>query len=265
MKPLKIADYLDHLGRAPPEDAPPPRRENSPFRPRSLSGQQNREPRSTPAFDRAAKADSAGQMRREEARPRTPWDRNPVPANLAAPQSQPSREAFKADDIMERLAEAHARGREEGLAEGRAEASDRHAAELAAARRDQETQQLKFQRNEYAQLADAIRSGLRQIEDDVGAAVTRILAPFLEKEVVNRAVDELRNAIARLCAGGSPGLMTIRGPERVLALLRERIAHLPVEVEYIDDNGVEAVVEVNATQVATELRQWAELLASLDG
>ncbi len=258
MKPLRIADYLDHLGRAPPEDAPPPRRENSPFRPRSLLSQQSREPRSTPAFDRPAKADGAGETRREEAPRRTPWDRTPVAVDLAAPQFQP------AGDIKERLAEAHARGREEGLAEGRAEASDRHAAELAAARREAETQRLKLQGNEYAQLAEAIRSGFGQIEDDVGAAVTRILVPFLEKEVVNRAVDALRNAIARLCAGGSPGLMTIRGPERLLALLRERIADLPAEVEYIDDNGVEAVVEVNATQVATELRPWAELLASLD-
>ena len=58
--------------------------------------------------------------------------------------------------------------------------------------------------------------------------------------------------------------MTIRGPERVLAHLRERIADLPVEVEFVDDGGVEAVVEAGATQIVTELRPWAELLASLD-
>ncbi len=65
--------------------------------------------------------------------------------------------------------------------------------------------------------------------------------------------------------GGSPGLITIRGPERVLALLRERIADLPAEVDYVvDDKGVEAVVEVKATQIVTELGPWAELLASVD-
>ena len=42
MKPLSIADYLDHLGRAAGEKAPP-RREGSPFRPRSLPSPQNRE------------------------------------------------------------------------------------------------------------------------------------------------------------------------------------------------------------------------------
>jgi hypothetical protein len=58
--------------------------------------------------------------------------------------------------------------------------------------------------------------------------------------------------------------MTIRGPERVLSLLRGRIADLPAEVKYVDGNGAEVLVEVNATQIVTELRSWAELLASLD-
>ena len=112
-------------------------------------------------------------------------------------------------DIAGRLAEAYARGREEGLVEGRADASDRHAAELAAIRREAETDQLELQRNECAELESAIRTGLRQIEDNVGAAVTRILAPFVNKQVVKQAVDELCNAIARLGAAGLPG---VNGP-----------------------------------------------------
>ena len=77
-----------------------------------------------------------------------------------------------------------------------------------------ETDRLEFQRNQYAELESAIRSGLKQIEDKVGAAVTRILAPFLDKQLVKHAADELCKAIARLGAAGSPGSMTIRGPER---------------------------------------------------
>jgi hypothetical protein len=50
----------------------------------------------------------------------------------------------------------------------------------------------------------------------------------------------------------------------MLKLLRGRIANLPVEIEYVDDRGVETVVEAGATHIATELRRWAELLASLD-
>ncbi|WP_424123258.1 hypothetical protein [Roseiarcus sp.] len=122
----------------------------------------------------------------------------------------------------------------------------------------------QFQLNEYAQLEASIRSGFAQVEENVGAAVARILTPFLVKQVVKYVADELCKSIGRLCAGGSQGLITIRGPERVLSLLRERIADLPAEVAYVEEDRAEAVVEANATQIITELQPWAELLASLD-
>ncbi len=262
MKALSISDYLDHLGRAPAENGPP-RRENSPFRPRTLPRPASAESGPAAAFARAARADGAGDREREETPRRTPWDRRPA-VQSAAQQLPPRREAAKAEDIAVRLAEAHTRGREEGLAEGRAEAQDRHAAELVAARREAQTLHEESERSAYAGLEGAIRSGFGQIEDNVGAAVTRILTPFLAGQVVQHIADELAKAIARLCAGGSPGLMTIRGPERVLALLRERIADVPAEIDYVDDKGPEVVVEANVTQIVTELRSWAGLLASLE-
>jgi hypothetical protein len=260
MKPLSIADYLDHLGR-PAGDKAPPRPEGSPFRPRSLPSPQNGAPAPKPVFDRMAKA---GETQGEETPRRTPWAPKPVLLESGARQSPPAGEPAKSEDMSVKLAEAHARGREEGLAEGRLEASDRHAAELAAAREQAETQQQEFRLNEYAEIESAIRSGLRQIEDNVGAAVARILSPFLAQEVVKRAVDELVKAIARISASSSPGLIKIRGPERLLTLLRERIADLPIEVEYVEDDRVETVVEANSTQIVAELRPWAELLASFE-
>ena len=58
--------------------------------------------------------------------------------------------------------------------------------------------------------------------------------------------------------------MTIRGPERVLRLLKDQVAGLAADVGYVEDTGVEAVVETNACQIVTQLRPWADLLASLD-
>ena len=126
-------------------------------------------------------------------------------------------------------------------------------------------ERLEFQLNEYAGLESTIRAGFAEVENRIGTAVARILAPFLVKEVVKTVVDELCKNIERLCAGGGRGAITIRGPERVLALLRERIAGLPAEFDFIDDGSVEAVVEANATQIVTELRPWTELLSTLDG
>ena len=261
MKPLSIADYLDRLGSAAGEKAPP-RPEGSPFRPRSLPNPQNSGPGSKPIFDRVANAgvESQGEVTRR----RTPWAPKPVPLKSGARESPAAGEPIKPEDMSVKLADAYARGREQGLAEGRVEASDCHAAELAAARELAQTQQQEFRLNEYAELEGAIRSGIREIEDNVGGAVTRILAPFLSQQVVERAVDELAKAMARICAGNSPGMIKIRGPERVVALLRQQIADLPIEVEYVEDDRVETVIEANSTQIVAELRPWAELLASFE-
>jgi hypothetical protein len=263
MKPLSIADYLDRLGSATGEKAPT-RRQGSPFLPRSLPSPRNGEPALKPAFDRVAKADGAGGAPSEETSRRTPWTPKPVLIEPVAQESPPTEELAKPDDLSAKLADAYARGREHGLAEGRIEASDRHAAELAAAREQAETQQEEFRRNEYAELEGAIRSGFKQIEDNVGGAVARILAPFLSQQVLKRAVDELAKATAKLSAGSSPGLIKIRGPERALALLRQCISDLPIEVGYVEDGGVETVIESNATRIVAELRPWAELLAAFE-
>jgi hypothetical protein len=263
MKPLSIADCLDHLGSAAGEKAPR-RQEGSPFRPRSLGGPRNGQPTVKPVFDRVASAGDAAETSSEGAPRRTPWPVKPVPLESATRESPSKEELAKPEDMSAKLADAYARGREQGLAEGRVEASDRHAAELAAAREQAEIQAQEARRNEYAELEGAIRSGFKQIEDNIGGAVTRILAPFLSQQVLERAVNELATATARLTAGNSPGLIKIRGPERALALLRGRIGDLPVEVEYVQDAGVEIAVESNATRIVTELRPWAELLAAFE-
>jgi hypothetical protein len=195
---------------------------------------------------------------------RTPWAPKPVLLESGARQSPPPGEPVKTEDMSVKIAEAHACGREEGLAEGRLDASERHAAELAAARQQAETQQQAFRLNEYAEIESTVRSGLRQIESDIGAAVARILAPFLSQQILKRAVDELAQAVTRVSSSASPGLIRIRGPERVLTLLRQRVADLPIEVEFAEDSGVETVVEANSTRIVTELRPWAELLASFE-
>jgi hypothetical protein len=261
MKPLSIADYLDRLGSAAGEKTPA-RPEGSPFRPRSLPSPQTAGSGARAVFDRIT--NKGGEAQGEEARRRTPWAPKPVPLECMGRESRPAGEPVKPEDMSVKLAEAYARGREEGLAEGRLEASDRHAAELAAVRELVEAQRQEFRLNEFAECEGAIRSGIKEIEDNVGGAVTRILAPFLSQQVVKRAVDELAKAIARICASNSPGLIKIRGPERVLALLRQRIADLPIEVDYVEDDGVETVVEANATRIVAELRPWAELLSSFE-
>jgi len=260
MKPVSIANYLDQIGRSPGETAPG-RRETSPFRPRSLHAP----PAAEPPPGAQARFPAALPMPPAERAHRPAFERRAAaPEGASTRESSAPRENAKADEIALRLAEANARGREEGLAEARAEAEERRAADRAAAREQALLERIEFQLNECAQLETAIRSGFLKVEENVGAAVARILTPFLAKQAVKYVADELSKTIRRLCEGGPPGLITIRGPERILKLLGERIGDLPAEIDYVEDRGVEAVVEAGATHIATELRSWAELLASLD-
>jgi len=260
MKRATIANYLHQVGQDRPDDAPPGRG-NSPFRPRSLHGSPIAQPRPPTPFVFAATSGGA----EDEDRPRT------SPLNARRPAAPPNpveslvaREAAKAEEMAARLAEAYARGREEGRQEAQAKLEEMRAADLLAASQQAAVERGEFQRNEYARLEQAIRTGFAEVGENIGAAVARVLAPFLAEEVVKRATDELCRNIARLSAGGAPGLVKIRGPERLLSRLRERIADVPAAIEYVEDNGVEAVVEANATRIVTELRPWADLLASLD-
>ncbi len=266
MKPLPIADYLGHLGRE-AGDRAAPRSEVSPFRPRSLQNGAHRpqspEQRLPAPLPRAAKNSGMAKPQGGE-HSSAAFDRTPGTFEPATREMLAAREADRAHERALKLAEACAQGRQEGLAEGRAEAARGRASDVAAAQERAMMERLEFQLNEYAQLEAAIRSGFAQVEANVGAAVARILGPFLTKQVARRTADELCKNIARICAAGSPGLIAIRGPERVLALLRERLADSPADLEYVEDDGVEVVVETGVTQLVSQLRPWAELLASLD-
>ena len=262
MKPVPISQYLDHIGRVAQPESSAPRRETTVFKPRAIRVVHDPEPRPTPVMARVLR-DAAN------AASRSPQPREERPARMdledawATPnESVPLREEPPAVDIEERLAEAYERGLREGAAAARAEDAESLAREQAAAQRQAQEERTEFQANEFARLADVITAGLGEMEDRVAASVARILAPLLTSEMTKRIVDELRDDIARLCSGGSPGIITIRGPQGPLEGLRERVAQLPVEFEFVVDEDVEVTVEAQHTVIRTQLRPWADLIAS---
>lgn len=245
MKPAQLANFLGHIGGPADDGTTAPR--VSPFRPRSLHNSREEPSQPRPAFERAMRAIGA------------------VKPRIAETADPPASEgAAEVERMAESLADAYARGRADGRAEASAEAAERRLAENDAAEERAAAERTAFESNEYARLEADLRTGLAEIADTVGDAVARILAPFLADASVRRAVEELRASVARLCAGGGPDMIRIRGPERVLRRLREAVADLPVEVEYAQDESIEATVEARLTRIVAELRPWAELLASLE-
>ena len=262
MRPASIANYLDHLGQDRPDREFAQTRELAVPAPQPAQSPEarSRGPRRLwPWRERSRKPERNSPI----AGRRRPW------AAGLRPRRTPSSRSSRAKRPRPRRWPRGSRkptsaGAEEGRREAQGKLEELRTADGAAAQELVEAERIAFQLNQYAQLEGAIRAGFAEIGENIGAAVARILAPFLAGEVVKHATDELCKNVARLCAGRSSGLITIRGPERLLSRLRQRMPDLPADVEYVEDNGVEAVVEANPTQIVTELRPWADLLASLD-
>ena len=247
MKPVPILQYLDHFGRVGQADAqfvaqgPAP----TPFKPRALRAVPEAAPRASLPVSLAL---------REIALPRGESAPAPRPRPRAAPSEA---------EIEARIAEAYERGRREGAAAARVEEAETLEREIAGERERAMVAQLDFQLNEYAQIADAVSAGLQEIEQRVAEVVARLIEPLLTRATADRILEALCDNLARLRVGGSPGMIKIRGPERVLAALRERVAYLAVDVEFVADHGVEVSIEADETTIRSQLQPWTDLIASL--
>jgi len=245
MKPVPILQYLDHFGRvgqaetqpvAPPPPAP------APFRPRALHLAPEAAPRPAPAVVRAL--------------------REMTLTNAEAPPAPRRRQPTEAE-IEARIAEAYERGRADGAEAARIEDAETFEREIAGERERATVAQLDFELNEYAKLADVVSSGLQEIEQRIAEAVARIVGPLISRAAADKVIDGLCDDLARLrVGGGGPAMIKIRGPERVLAKLRERVAYLSVEVEFVAEHGVEVTIEAGETTIQSQLQPWADLIAS---
>jgi len=261
MKSVPIVQFLDQAGRAQRSESPEPRRETPAFKPRMIRPMQDPAPRPAPAMARVVR-EAAGGVRtpqpREERRERPAFER----AWTAQDNPPPPRAEPPAVDIEKLVAEAYERGLREGAATARAEDVEKLAREAEALQQQARESQAEFQANEYARLADTISTGLAEMEDRIAASVARILAPLLSAEVTKSIVDDLRDDIGRLCSGRSPGIVKIRGPQRLLETLRERVAELPAEFEFVEEEGVEVTVEAQHTLIRSQLRPWEDMISS---
>jgi hypothetical protein len=247
MKPVPIMQYLDHLGRVGQADAQPLAQgpAPTPFKPRTLRAVPDPVARPSVLLSRAL---------REIVPPRDESAPAPRPRPRAAPSEA---------EIEAQIAEAYERGCREGAAAARAEEAENLDREIAGERERAMVAQLDFQCNEYAHVAETISAGLAEIEQRVAGVVARLVEPLVARATADRIVEALCDNLARLRVGSSPGLIKIRGPERVLAALRDRVAYLAVEIEYVADHGVEVSIEADETTIHSQLQPWADLIASL--
>jgi hypothetical protein len=166
-------------------------------------------------------------------------------------------------DMEAELAKAYHRGVQEGLDTAKGEAATDRALERAETQKRAVIEKLDFQMNEYARLSETIANGFSEIEQRIAQAASRVLKLLLVDEVAKQIVDELVENVARLTRGGSVHLLKIRGPEQLLNQLKPKVEKLAVEIEYVEESGIEISVAASATEIRTELGAWTRLIDDL--
>ena len=264
MKPVPIAQYLGQKTRAGTGEFAPQRPEAAPLAPKLAPPANDSRPHGSALFRRLPRAAPPASHLADDAQPqklgRADGDSLHAQTSLFRPRGA---SAPPPPDLESRLAEAYQRGLQAGLDTAKVEVASARAQERTELQKHAVVERLDFEVNEYARLADLVSNGLVEIERRIADVVARLLQPFVAQAVSNQVVEELAINIARLHSAGHPGLMKIRGPERLLSALKMRVADLAIEVEYLATEGVEITVEAQPTSIKTEFARWSELLASL--
>lgn len=166
-------------------------------------------------------------------------------------------------DIEARIEEALERGRQEGLAAARAESAAALAQQRGLSAERESAARLAWQANEYAQFAGKIDFALGAIEEKLAQSVARILKPFLIEEQVKKVTRTLSENLSRILSKDAPPVLKIAGPEALLNLLRDKLSSHPVEVEYVQADGLDVTVEANQTILKTQLQAWIDHIQTL--
>jgi hypothetical protein len=266
MKATPIAKYLDQKGRTEPVAWPPTRQDAFPFKPKQAQRGQETPLSVASEFRRATLSDAIQSRARDGAEAdKDTRRRGSIFSRTrdAAPEPEPEPEA--APDIENQLAEAYHRGVQAGMDAANGEAATARALERAETQRRSVVERLDFQMNEVAQLGETISNGLKDVESRIADVVARILQPLVTQAVSRKVIDELIENITRLLRnGGQTGLMKIRGPEKVLSVLKKRVSQIALDVEYVsEEEEIEVTVEAQQTTIRSALAPWADLIASL--
>lgn len=164
--------------------------------------------------------------------------------------------ARSSEDTAARIAEAVARGREEGRAAAEADFAVRLEAERQGLEQRLASERLAWAAQESDALAGRILGAMRELEAGIAESTARILLPFLNEHVRLQAIAELTHAIEAAVAKDQGAVLAIRGPEDLIGLLREKLAGTGVNASYSIGSTPDVQVSLNDTVLQTRLEAW---------
>jgi hypothetical protein len=175
---------------------------------------------------------------------------------LALPIGEASPSA--AEDMAARVAEAVARGHEEG----RTVAEEEFQARLEAQREEFE-QRLSSERQAWMEqagetLVERMLAAMRDMEARVSESAARILRPLLAAQLRRQAVTELSALVRTIVSRDRGATLAVSGPDDLIAVLREKLADTTAEVTFSTSETPDVQVTLDHTVLQTRLQEWVE-------
>jgi hypothetical protein len=168
-------------------------------------------------------------------------------------------------DLDTLLAEAFARGVAQGEANAAAvhgaalEEAQARAAELLAMER------ARWADEEGARLAALLAELAGGIEERIAAGTARVLRPFVDEAVRDRALAGLTAALDTILRGKPAASFALTGPADLAeALLRRLPAPTAERIRFTPGEGIELTLSVDDLVVETQLASWSRALRGPD-
>lgn len=176
-----------------------------------------------------------------------------APAGAAEPPAAP------VPDIAELMREAAERGRHEGEAAARAEFERQQAEDEVRFAERLEAERATWCETEAARLAAAMEAAIAEMEAAMSEGLARIVSPFLEAGVRERALAELEGLMVPLLAREDRPVLKISGAADLLDRLRARLGDPPACV-FEPADMVDVRVVAGETVLETQVRAWIDRL-----
>ena len=132
-----------------------------------------------------------------------------------------------------------------------------HAAELASARQH-------WAESAGTALAAQMTQCFGDLERNLADTLAPMLEPFLAKAAHVKVLDQLRDTIGTLLAGGEQRAVTVTGPEDLIEAIKQAYpGRTTLVFETADEPDVS--ITMGDTQVRTQLRAWTHTLEAALG
>ncbi len=151
--------------------------------------------------------------------------------------------------------------REEGFAHGMSEArkqwDEKLQQETLAFERKLAAERANWTREESQMLCTKIEAAIAAVELRLAGCIARILKPIIAEAVRAKILDALADNVRVLLRGQKCPVLSVSGPEDLLAALREKLSHLPATFEYALNEAADVQIAAGETFIESQLAAFA--------